>query len=594
MANNYPILQHHYYSNPAFCQQSEFVNISSKSPPRALSPQRSLRQSPVGAHSPGELQEVPVTINGGTKLTTSNGRYVCYGDNNVNISTLSPKQDNDEDFEEQEFYEEMTVDDNGLVKKKKVVVVSNHLDVKNGNGQSYRYVRVPDNNVNVNNNFQSRQNVPANRRSYAQMSYTDDDIVNSNSTLQKNRYEYIPMKGREIRRSKSFTSPPKRKQYDVEEVPVGNGKVHRYAIIPMEDETELCDNSVLSQSPQKLLRQEHYEVIQDNGRYEYLPLPYQKCEEEQRIVQSQPVHNSSPHRQNNGTNQSNPPSLRRVTSPASVRKGGNAVATQKLHELLSTPKKTSQRSSSASHTPQGMSPVHQTLSYLPQLVPVTKSPFITSLSPLNNNKPLRKAPKAQQKLNYALSTRQMTKDQRHTAIVTPICSSPVQSETTYSTRSESWMNVSIHKKPVHATLAAAALMMVICGGLASGLCFYMISVMGRLYFLDFGIVSGFACFVLGLLGFRSRNYYYWLPNRNYMSGYIILTLFSLLTCVGLLVLLFMQPKPGTPLADMTSGAVCGISVLSLVLASAGVISSYCCRFPPPDNRVEHCAQGFIV
>lgn len=81
---------------------------------------------------------------------------------------------------------------------------------------------------------------------------------------------------------------------------------------------------------------------------------------------------------------------------------------------------------------------------------------------------------------------------------------------------------------------------------------------------------------------------------TFVVGYIILTLCSLLTCVGLLVLLFMQPKPGSPLADMTSGAVCGISVLSLILATAGVMSSYCCKLPPPDNRVEHCARGFTV
>lgn len=79
-----------------------------------------------------------------------------------------------------------------------------------------------------------------------------------------------------------------------------------------------------------------------------------------------------------------------------------------------------------------------------------------------------------------------------------------------------------------------------------------------------------------------------------ITGYLLLTVFSLLTCAGLLVLLVMQPRPGTPLADMTSGAVCGISVFSLVLALTGIVSSYCCRYPPPDNRVQHCAEGFTV
>lgn len=41
--------------------------------------------------------------------------------------------------------------------------------------------------------------------------------------------------------------------------------------------------------------------------------------------------------------------------------------------------------------------------------------------------------------------------------------------------------------------------------------------MRRSYFLDLGIVSGFAAGTLGLLGFRSRKCD-WLPNRNYISG----------------------------------------------------------------------------
>lgn len=130
-------------------------------------------------------------------------------------------------------------------------------------------------------------------------------------------------------------------------------------------------------------------------------------------------------------------------------------------------------------------------------------------------------PKAQQKLNYTLSTRQenVMENKRHTAVIAPICSSPVQSvysETTFSNKTESWMNLSI-KKPVQGTLAVAAVMMILCGGLTSALCFYMVSVVGRMYYLDFGIVSGFACLLLGLLAFRSRNCH-WLPNRNYISG----------------------------------------------------------------------------
>ena len=79
-----------------------------------------------------------------------------------------------------------------------------------------------------------------------------------------------------------------------------------------------------------------------------------------------------------------------------------------------------------------------------------------------------------------------------------------------------------------------------------------------------------------------------------ISGYFLLSVFSLFTCTGLLILLFMHPRPGTPLADMTTGAIAGISGLSLFLAAIGVFSSYCCCAPPPDNRVQHGAPSFTV
>jgi hypothetical protein len=79
-----------------------------------------------------------------------------------------------------------------------------------------------------------------------------------------------------------------------------------------------------------------------------------------------------------------------------------------------------------------------------------------------------------------------------------------------------------------------------------------------------------------------------------VAGYVILSTFSLLTCASLVAILTLQPKPGEPLADVAGGAVCGISVLSLILAAFGVLSSRCCKYPPPDNRVEHCAEGFTL
>ncbi|XP_063907853.1 uncharacterized protein Spdo [Zophobas morio] len=411
-----------YYSNPAFSQQSEFYNG------KPLSQiVQNVRQSPVGAQS----------------------HY------------------HEECYDEQEFYEEMLVDDCGVVKEKKVLVVSS----------------------------------PGEERIEAKT---------------KPRYEYIPMQ-----ENCRYVNPPK-------------VQVHRYAVV------ETTNNEDLG--PRR-------------HRYEYIP---EEASPQKTVTRSryEYIH-------------SEPPSPRRHANPA---------ATQKLHELLSTPKK-------SPRLPQNgriWSP--QAQRRLPS--PPHRDPFLT---------PPKPAPKFRQKLNYALGAQQMVhQDKRHTAIVAPMCSSPTQSvysDTTFA-KSEPWMNIG-PKKPTQVTLAVAAVMMMLCGGVTSGLCFYMVSIMGRLYFLDFGIIAGFTCLVLGLLGFRTRNCY-WLPNRNYISGYILLSVFSLLMCAGLLVLLVLQPKPGTPLADMTSGAVCGISVLSLVLASVGVLTSYCCKYPPPDNRVEHSVPGFTV
>ncbi|KOB70537.1 putative sanpodo [Operophtera brumata] len=76
------------------------------------------------------------------------------------------------------------------------------------------------------------------------------------------------------------------------------------------------------------------------------------------------------------------------------------------------------------------------------------------------------------------------------------------------------------------------------------------------------------------------------------GSYIVLSTFSLLCAFGLLILLTVQPEAGTALNDITSGAVCGVSILSLWLASAGVLTSYCCARDPPDNRTLYVASAF--
>lgn len=397
MANN----QQNFYTNPAFCQQSEYYNSQQrkcKSPPRNFN----IRQPPVGAQAKIRLHDVSVDAS----------KEECY--------------------EEQEFYEEMIVDDRGLIKDKKIVIVSSPQD-NNYQQSSHRYEYIDDN-INKGNRYE----------------YIQEE--------QKSRSEYIPLKSQESVKIHKET------------VNVNSG---RYALVPVED-----------------LRNHRYAVITEDDiktadRYEY--------------IQEKPLDRIRQLPQNVEIN--------KMISPRKA----NPIATQKLHELLSTPPRSQRSSNNSQKILSPQSPRTKTPQQQHQ-----KEIFMTTPPKLS-----RSNSKVQQKLNYTIGARhQPLPDKRHTAIVAPICSSPVQSvysETTFSQKTESWMNLSLSKPPVQATLAVAAIMMLMCGGVSFGLCLYMISLMGRLYYLDFGTIAGFTCLILGLMGFRTRNCY-WLPNRNYISG----------------------------------------------------------------------------
>ncbi|XP_050296635.1 uncharacterized protein LOC126736360 [Anthonomus grandis grandis] len=538
-----------YYSNPAFCQQSEYLPQK-----RALSPQRDHRLSPIGAQS----------------------SHVVF-DNSLSEIHDNLEEDQGDNIEEQEFYEEVIVDKNGFIQGKKFVVVA-----QNNEGQ--KYIQVP------------QEDKKGSRYGSSQQIH---HYTLPKSPTRQNRYEYIPMQEQDPRVVKSS---PKQKQVREEHVEVVPGIVHRYAVIEAEEETELTNkneryalvpvnqlNNIVS--PQN--NPSRYDYIQDHAqkrpanRYEYI----QNTPPKPTGIRYEYIQQSTPQKTNG--------SRYEFPTGNSPRPGTNPVATQKLHEILSTPKKV--RTPGAGYqgqTPQKvvpLSPHHRRRMASPPLSPIPKDPFQTP-----RNSPQRPSnPKIQQKLNYALGSKtfnQPDKTKRNTAIVPPMCSSPVHSiygETTYSQKSESWMNLSTKTLSRDVSLVYAAFIMFLCGVVTAGLSFYMLSFMGRPYYLDFSTVAGFACALMGLLGCRSRNVY-WLPNRNYLSGYLVLSLFSLLTCGGLVVLLLYDPPPGTALADMTSSAVCGFSALTLLLACAGVVSSYCCKYPPPDNRVQHCSPGLTV
>lgn len=414
--------QQNFYSNPAFCQQSEFYN-SQLCNQRALSPGRTTpnrRQSPLGAQTPVHVLETSIR-------NTKNENTEEYGDEY-----------------EQEFYEEMLVDDKGYVQQKKIVVVSSP------NNETTKIYRNAENN----NQKQARTGsryaaIPEKNHRYEYIPMTTQEQYPKTKQQENNhRYEYIP---------------------DIEPTPKASG---RYALVPLEEVPNQNRYAVITQND--IQKPQHFEFIKEDNQRETQSPPRNK-NFQRPTYSDQQTYNQQP------------------------RKKGNPIATQKLYELLQTPKK-------SFRPPQLPVTPHQTPRKLRELSPTIVIP----------NRPIRHIPKAQQKLNYTIGHAQ---DRKHTAIVAPICSSPSQSvysETTQS-KTESEIDLNMKKPPVQGTLAVAALMMFLCGGVTSGLCFYMISIMGRLYFLEFGVVSGFTCLLFGILGFRTRNCY-WLPNRNYISG----------------------------------------------------------------------------
>lgn len=426
MANRAQTQQQNYYTNPAFCQKSEYYAIERDR--RALSPVRSdksARQSPLGAQA------------------------------TVHNNELSPHKQNriveNNDEYEQEFYEEMLVDDTGYVQEKKILVISSPQKEKVQKRAGSRYAPI---------------------------------VLEDTYQQNKERYEYIPV------------------QYDnKEEIIASSGKIHRYALIPNSEDENTQRNKKPNGGTYSLVPLEEiqsknrYAFISENdSRYEYIEPEEKQCTRPnapRTAIQRRESYRQTYQQQNcrqqekyMEQNYHNPQQQQQQP----VRRG-NPIATQKLHELLQSPKQTKQ-------TPRK----------------------IRQLSPniIINNSPPRKQI-IDSKIHQQLRSN-MDYATKNTAIVQPICSnSSVYSDTTTINKSDSWMNLNLKKPAVQGTLAAAALMMFLCGGVTSGLCFYMISIMGKLYFLDFGIVSGFTCLLLGILGFRTRNCY-WLPNRNYISG----------------------------------------------------------------------------
>ncbi|XP_034938754.1 uncharacterized protein spdo [Chelonus insularis] len=111
---------------------------------------------------------------------------------------------------------------------------------------------------------------------------------------------------------------------------------------------------------------------------------------------------------------------------------------------------------------------------------------------------------------------------------------------------------------------SAPLLLVLVGILTCGLALYLSWTQGRKYYLDSAAGCGACCALVGIC--RSL--------RRAWTGLGLAGL-SALSCAGLLLLAAKAPRPGTPLHDVTAGALCGISLLGVSLALIALLKPKC-------------------
>lgn len=133
--------------------------------------------------------------------------------------------------------------------------------------------------------------------------------------------------------------------------------------------------------------------------------------------------------------------------------------------------------------------------------------------------------------------------------------------------------MSSHSSEANTTMASgieknerksAPLLLILVGILTCGLALYLSWTQGRKYYLDSAAGCGICCALAGAC--RSL--------RRTWTGLGLAGL-SALSCAGLLLLAAKSPRPGTPLHDVTAGALCGVSLLGGGLALIALITPRC-------------------
>lgn len=233
-----------------------------------------------------------------------------------------------------------------------------------------------------------------------------------------------------------------------------NGRAHRYAVIPT-DEEETClsgefETNAVMRNYYGSVRSVRDQIAAQRTHQIMKSVEYAK----HRIP---PAPSSVQHQQQRPRpNQNQPPKVAQppVTPPK------NPIATQKLFELLSTPNKNHERLQRAGsyHTIIHKSPEHR---YRSQIL-------------CSSSKQLEfSAQKAQHEMKQ--------NDIRTTAVISPRLQQSIYSETTMSSGTDkTWSHESFQKiASATATIGIVSLMLLLTGIMNSGLCLYIVSVVSK-------------------------------------------------------------------------------------------------------------------
>lgn len=235
-----------------------------------------------------------------------------------------------------------------------------------------------------------------------------------------------------------------------------NGRAHRYAIIPTDEEETCLSDDFDTSGP---CPRNPY------GSVRNIPVPGVETQPKQRpFTVSAAQKKAVDYARHPMPTQSKPPpnampvskAQKSTHQPDTPTK--NPIATQKLHELLSTPRKPPMQRHGSYHTIVQRSPEHR---YRSQII--CSTPKQSEFTP--------------QKLQYEahMVSRQM--EQRTTAVISPrLHQQTIYNETTSSSGGFDKMHDSFQKvEKATATIGVVSLMLLLAGVMNSGLCLYMVT-----------------------------------------------------------------------------------------------------------------------